>query len=173
MTVVSFGVLLAKIVHINQIAFCGGVSYRCFRSASIISASRLPSLLVTRGFREHAHVVPYFSHIVPLLCGVSAFVDAAAPEDAEGGGARPPHPGSWRWNRRLRGSVRGRRCGFARTCSFADGDCFAVAVTYSDSLSVAYSESRPIPDPESYAVADSDDAGPDIAASVTAFHAGV
>lgn len=107
MTVVSFSVLLAKIVHINQIAFCGGVSYRFFRSASIISASRLPSLLVTRGFREHAHVVPYFSHIVPLLCGVSAFVDAAAPEDAEGGGARPPHPGSWRWNRRLRGSVRG------------------------------------------------------------------
>ncbi len=107
MTAASFSVLLAKNVHINQIAFCGGVSYRCFRSASIISASRLPSLLVTRGFREHAHVVPYFSYIVPLFCGVTAFVDAAALGDAEGGGARPPRPGSWRWNRRVRGSVRG------------------------------------------------------------------
>ena len=106
MTAASFSVLLAKNVHINQIAFCGGVSYRCLRSASIISASRLPSLLVTRGFREHAHVVPYFSYIVPLLCGVGTFVDAAASGDAEGGGARPPRPGSWHWNRRVRGSVR-------------------------------------------------------------------
>ena len=149
MTAASFDMLLEKIVHINQIAFCGGVSYRCFRSVSIISASRLPSLLVTRGFREHAHVVPYFSHIVPLLCGVSVYIDASASGAAEVGGARPPHPGSWRWNRRLRGSVRGSRCGFACTCSFVDGDCFAVAVAHSDSLSVAYSESHPIPDSES------------------------
>ena len=62
-------------------------------------------------------------------------------------------------------------CGFAGTCSLADGDCFAV--THSDSLSVTYSESNPVPDPESYAVADSDDAGPAIAASVAASHAGV
>ena len=50
-----------------------------------------------------------------------------------------------------------------------------LAVTHSASLSVPYSESNPIPDPESYAyaVADSDDAGPDLAASVAASHAGV
>ena len=107
MTVTPFSVLLVKFLYINQIAFRGGVSYCCFGSASILSASRLPSLLVTRGFRDHAHVVPYFSYIVPFLCGVSAFVDAAAARAAEGRGARPSCPGSWRWNRRVWGSVRG------------------------------------------------------------------
>ena len=83
-----------KNVCINPIAFCGGVSYRCSWSVSILSASRLLSLLATRGFRDHAHVAPYFSHIVLLLGGVSAFLDAAAPRVAEVGGARPPRPGS-------------------------------------------------------------------------------
>lgn len=65
----------------------------------------------------------------------------------------------------MRDSVRGGRRGGACTGNISDGDCFAIAVTHSDSLSVTYSESNPVPDPESYAVADSDDAGPDIAAS--------
>ena len=92
---------------INVIAFCGGVSYRYSWSVSILSASRLPSPLVTRGFREHAHVVPYFSHIVPLVCFISVFLDVEAAGAAEDLGSRAPRPGSWRWNRRVRGSVRG------------------------------------------------------------------
>ena len=39
-------------------------------------------------------------------------------------------------------------------------------------LPVAYSESHPIPDPESYAVADSDDAAPAVGVSCTIYDAG-
>jgi len=60
---------------VNEIAFYGCVSYYCPRSASILSASRTPSLLVTRGFRERALFAPNLSHIVPFLCCVSAFSD--------------------------------------------------------------------------------------------------
>ena len=52
---------------INAIAFCGCVSYYCLRSASILSASRPPSLLVTRGFRERAFFAPNLSRIFPFL----------------------------------------------------------------------------------------------------------
>mgnify|MGYP001690510025 CR=1 FL=1 len=95
MTAASFSVLLAKNVHINQIAFCGGVSYRCSRSVSILSASRLLSLLATRGFRDHALCAPYFSHIFPFICFVSVFLDVEAAGAAEVGGAHAPRPGSW------------------------------------------------------------------------------
>ena len=86
---------------INVIAFCGGVSYRCSWSVSILSASRLLSLLATRGFRDHAHVAPYFSHIVPLVCFISVFFDVEAAGAAEDLGSRAPRPGSWRRARRL------------------------------------------------------------------------
>ena len=85
----------SKNVCINAIAFYGCVSYYCPWSASILSASRLPSLLLTRGSRERALFVPYFSHIFPLPRGVSAFVDAAAPRAAEDLGSCAPRPGSW------------------------------------------------------------------------------
>lgn len=66
---------------IDPIAFCGGMSY-CHRwSTSILLDSRLPSLLVTRGFREHAHFAPYFFQISLCLYGDSFFFDVAAPED--------------------------------------------------------------------------------------------
>ena len=84
-----------KNVCINVIAFYGCVSYYCPWSASILSASRPPSLRLTRGSRERALFVPYFSHIFPLPRGVSAFVDAAAPRAAEDLGSCAPRPGSW------------------------------------------------------------------------------
>lgn len=90
-----------KNVYINAIAFYGGVSYYCSWSASILSASRPPSLLLTRGSRERALFVPYFSHIFPFVCFVSFFPDVEAAGAAEVGGAHAPRPGSWRWNHRL------------------------------------------------------------------------
>ena len=88
-------------VCINAIAFYGCVSYYCPWSASILSASRPPSLLLTRGSRERALFAPYFSHIFPLVCFISVFLDAEVAGAAEGLGSRAPHPGSWRRTRRL------------------------------------------------------------------------
>ena len=92
---------------IDPIAFCGGVSYRCFRSASILLASRLPSLLVTRGFREHAHFALYFFQISPRLYGDSFFFDVAASEDGGEVGVCGSGHGGLRRSGRVRGSVRG------------------------------------------------------------------
>ena len=86
---------------INAIAFCGCVSYYCLRGASILLASRPPSLLVTRGFREHALFAPNLSRIFPLLCCVSVFSDGEASGTAEDDGSRGPRPGSWCRARRL------------------------------------------------------------------------
>ena len=90
-----------KNVCINPIAFYGRVSYYCPWSASILSASRPPSLLLTRGSRERALFVPYFSHIFPLVCFISVFLDVEAAGAAEDLGSRAPRPGSWRRARRL------------------------------------------------------------------------
>ena len=90
-----------KNVCINAIAFYGCVSYYCPWSASILSASRPPSLLLTRGSRERALFVPYSSHIFPLVCFISVFLDVEAAGAAEDLGSRAPRPGSWRRARRL------------------------------------------------------------------------
>ena len=95
----------SKNVCINAIAFYGCVSYYCPWSASILSASRPPSLLLTRGSRERALFVPYSSHIFPFVCFISVFLDVEAAGTAEDLGSCAPRPGSWRWNRRLRRRV--------------------------------------------------------------------
>ena len=85
----------SKNVCINAIAFYGCVSYYCPWSASILSASRLPSLLLTRGSRERALFVPYSSRIFPFVCFISVFFDVEAAEAAEDLGSCAPRPGSW------------------------------------------------------------------------------
>ena len=102
---VAFQFLLpatVKNVCINAIAFYGCVSYYCLWSASILSASRPPSLLLTRGSRERALLVPYSSHIFPFVCFISVFLDVEAAGAAEDLGSRAPRPGSWCRARRLR-----------------------------------------------------------------------
>ena len=90
-----------KNVCINPIAFYGCVSYYCPWSASILSASRPPSLLLTRGSRERARFVPYSSHIFLFVCFISVFFDVEAAGAAEDLGSCAPRPGSWRRARRL------------------------------------------------------------------------
>ena len=84
-----------KNVCINPIAFYGRVSYYYPWSASILSASRPPSLLLTRGSRERALFVPYFSHTFPFVCFISVFPDVEAAGAAEDLGSCAPRPGSW------------------------------------------------------------------------------
>ena len=64
----------------------------------------------------------------------------------------------------------GRRCGLSDAHANADGDCFGVAVIYSDSVSHSDPDAESHPDAytNAHAVAYSDDAGPDLGASDTA-----
>ena len=94
---------------INLIAFYGCVSYCCPWSASILSASRPSSLLLTRGSRECARFVPYSSHIFPFVCFISVFFDVEAAGAAEDLGSCAPCSGSWRRARWLRRRVQRRQ----------------------------------------------------------------
>ena len=145
---------------INEIAFCGCVSYCCLRSGSILSASRPLSLLVTRGFRERAFFAPNSSHVFLFLCCVSVFPDGEASGTAEDDGSRGPCLGSRYWAYRMLGLI-GRRCDLSDAHANADGDCFGVAVTYSyaDSHSDAHPDTEPYA--IAYAIAEPDDAGLD------------
>lgn len=146
--------MTVTIVCIDAIAIYDSVSNYCLRSASLISASRPPSLLVTRGFRERAFFAPNSSHVFLSLCCVSVFLDGEASGTAEEIGSRGPCLGSRYWAYRMLGLI-GRRCGLSDAHANADGDCFGVAVTYS----YADSHSDAHPDTEPYAIAEPDDAG--------------